>query len=462
MKRVLALALVVLSVLLLGAVVNAVADDMAFRYGGDIRIREEAFDHIPSGFAENNYLRFRTALWGEVDPVSNVSVRVRVVDEFRAYFTPDQAGKPQTSSYECPDEFVLDNVYLEWRKIFGAPLAFRIGRQNLLYGNGRVLADGTPGDGSRTIYFNAAKLTFTGIDKTTIDLIATYNENEDELAINKSDRSLSRYGKALDDVTESGGGVYVTNRSMDTMLLEAYLLFKQESSYDQKATTNAGGEYVKPAKAWQKLDSQTGLVNNPDFNLYTFGCRLLPKFGKYVEGNFESALQVGDRGSESAVACMLDWYLTVKPAVLDVVKPAVDFGVYYLSGNKASTAMDEGWNPLWSRTPMSDLYVFAYDDARWSNLLMPHVGLTLTPTKKFKTNFSLNYLSAPEDDGAGTGHERGWLAIFRNDFTLGEDLLRKKDKLTAHLYFEALEPGDYYADNLDTAYFARWQVMYTF
>jgi hypothetical protein len=164
---------------------------------------------------------------------------------------------------------------------------------------------------------------------------------------------------------------------------------------------------------------------------------------------------------------MVDAFITHQLPMMAEAKPALDFGVYYLSGDDPKSAKDEGWDPLWARYPQaSELYVFWYwypkdPLGRWSNVLMPHAGLTLSPAAWLKTYASVGYLTAPEKDGPGGGDERGWLEVVKGEFTIGQKLLTEKDKLTGHLWLECLQPGDYYVKD-DNAYFARWQLVYEF
>ena len=179
------------------------------------------------------------------------------------------------------------------------------------------------------------------------------------------------------------------------------------------------------------------------------------------------AYQRGDRGEQEVSGYMVDAFLTSTLPVMEDWKPAVDFGLYYLSGDDPNTADDEGWNPLWARYPqMSDLYVYAFDAdgaGRWSNVSMPHAGLTLSPAKWLKTTAMVGYMFAPEKNGPGGGDERGLLCTLKNEFTIGENLLLHKDKLTGHIQVEVLQPGNYYSSQEDnTAVFARWEIAYAF
>ena len=67
-----------------GSVLAGISANMV-RFGADERIRQEYFDNVPvksdpPGLARgglNDYLRFRTRIWGEFDPMKDVTLRVR-------------------------------------------------------------------------------------------------------------------------------------------------------------------------------------------------------------------------------------------------------------------------------------------------------------------------------------------------------------------------------------------------
>jgi hypothetical protein len=429
----------------------------AIRYGADERIREEYFDSLPvkSGAytrgGENNYFRFRTRVWGEMDLMENVTLRGRLANEFRIWDKPDMSARPQASNWEFPDEVVFDTLYLEARDLLDKKLDVRIGRQDLIYGTGKVILEGTPGDGSRTIYFNAAKAVWKGFKDTAVDVFGIYNPAEDDLAMDLSGdmdayRNLTVYstrGGPWADVTESGAGVYVKNKSVKGMPLEVYGLYKQEGDYELTNGTAIG-----------QLD------------LGTLGFRLMPELAKNVKGNLEVAYQLGERGDQDVQGAMVDASVNCQLPMCEAMKPAVEAELYYLSGDDGDTAKDEGWDPLWARYPQfSELYVFCFDaesaGGRWSNLLTPRLTVTASPAKWLKTTAAVSYLYAPEADGAGGGHTRGWLGQAKAEFTIAEKLLTQKDKLTGHLQVDLLDPGDYYTGD-DTGIFARWEMAYAF
>lgn len=57
------------------------------------------------------------------------------------------------------DEVIVENLYFEALEPWGLPIGLRAGRQDLLYGDGFLVADGGPLDESRTSYVNGVVLT---------------------------------------------------------------------------------------------------------------------------------------------------------------------------------------------------------------------------------------------------------------------------------------------------------------
>ena len=466
-KRIVGLAIAVMLVGLVGLVSVATAGDIPTRFGADLRLREEAFDHFPvPPQGQYDYFRVRPRVWGEADLLPNVTFRARAVDEFRIWDVPTTDKRQRRGTYEFPDEIVFDNLYLDLRDLLDKQLDLRVGRQEMIYGTGKVILEGTPEDGSRTIYFNAVKAVWKGIQDTTVDVFGIYDPAVDPIAVHTAHRDLTGYTGANDDMTESGAGVYLKNKAIKALPFEAYGIYKNESEWDQAATKDpkSATGFKAPKLAWQTLDKASGKINNDALDLGTLGFRLMPKFTPDLSGNLEAAYQFGDRGGEKVTGWMTDAFATYAIPGCPW-KSAVDAGVYYLSGDDPKTSKDEGWDPLWARYPQySELYVYLYPRGRWSNLMMPHAGVSMSPTAWLKTSAMVAYLNAPEKDGPGTGDERGWLEVVKGEFTIAQGLLAKgerKDKLSGHVWLEVLQPGDYYTEDT-TAYFARWQLMYEF
>ncbi len=416
-----------------GGAVAPPAEKKAFDWGGDIRLRGVNFDYIPGNTpgTTNVFFRGRTQIWGQYSFSDNALFRARLVNEFRSY--EEGSG---TNKYDFPDEYVFDHLYFDFNNLFDGKLDLRIGRQDLIYGNGRVILEGNPLDGSRTIYFNAVKASLKW-EKTVVDLLGIYNKAEDELAINTQHRDLVGFGNS--DMDESGGGIYAKNKSIEKMPLEAYYLFKNES------------EYTPP---WTSVEVD-------DLYLHTLGFRLMPQLSEGVSGNLEAAGQIGERGDQDVQGWMVDAKLSYKFAVSEKVNPSASVGLYYLSGDDPDSADDEGWNPVWARWPQySELYLYSWrpkEDggvARWSNLTMPYLGLDVPFSSKATLFLLGGWMFAPEKNGPGTGDERGVLATAWLKYKLS-------DTWSGHLLGEIVDPGDYYTAD-DTSHFVRLEMSCTF
>lgn len=406
-----------------------------FTFGGDIRLREVYFDNIPypngaeSRGGMNHFQRYRTRLWGEYQGNENFMIKSRLVNEFRTYV------EPTNNSWNSVDEIVVDNLFFDWKL---NDWSLRFGRQDLIYGTGKLILDGTPKDGSRTIYFDAVKLTYSGLDSTTVDFLVMDTHAKDPIAMHSEDRDIVGYsGGDGYEGTESGGGVYVKNKSLDNLPFEAYYLVKTH-------------------------DQEVAFINNKD--RHVVGTRLMPVFSSLLKGNLEVAYQFGDDIS----AYMIDAKANLGIAPLAEQKASIGLGWYYLSGDDADTEEDEGWNPLWARWPQySELYVYGYDTdgaGRWNNINMPYVSFSISLIEQLKTDLLLGYMWAPEKNGIGGGDQRGLLFTCNNSFTLMEKWLTSKDKLGGHILVEFMEPDDYYTDAQQdhTACFLRFELNYSF
>lgn len=427
--------------------------------GGDLRVRQEAMDNLPminGRVMENqNYLRIRPRVWGQVKN-EDFKLYIRGADEFREYFHPSNS-----KNYQTPDELILDNLYLDLYNLFGDKLDLRIGRQDFfgptgpMYGAGRVLCDGTPFDGSRTVFMDAIKATVKFDEKNTLDLLAIYNSPDTELSWGhpkKTDgseykeRPLTSIDPRSTDLTESGGGAYFKSKEFDALPFELYYIFKRES----KAKLPGG------------VDLQGRKV-------HTVGARVMPKLTETLSAEFEGAAQAGQKdGGASTSGYMGYGGLTYKPLVDSTAKPYFTGSCYYLSGDSHRGAgdNDSSWDPLWARWPQfSEMYVynFIYGAGYWSNLIYPSVesGVDFQNGHRVRANVGPMYAAVQDDLGSGGGNMYGWFGMARYDFPLWKKIFGKRGDLSGHVTAEVLDPGDYYSSDR-LAYFLRWEVVAKF
>lgn len=405
-----------------------------FEWGGDVRFRIESIGDVSThtnGTIDQLFNRDRIRLWASYAPDENIIFKARLTNEFRFY----DEGRQVTDAWDPFNELVPDNLYLDLNKLGGGMLNLRVGRQDMFYGNGRVIADGTPLDGSRTFFFNAIKANVIFNAANKLDLLGIYNTYRDPLTLNQQEKVyLLEQGQ-----DESALGLYGSNSQFEQFPFEYYWVFKHEDN-----------------------SLMTDRKTKEDADFHTFGARVMPKFGSGVSGNLEVAIQSGDHGDANVGGSMLDASLTFAPEWGGSLKPSFTAGYYYLSGGDlAGQGNDESWHPIFSRWPqISELYLYSwvgsqYGVGGWTNLSAPFVGLDLVPFDQ--STFKLRYydLSADLADGPGGGDKRGDLITAQLTYNYTKNL-------KGHLIAEFLDTGDYYTPGTDDANYVRFQVEYSF
>ncbi len=411
-----------------------------FSWGGDVRVRLVNWDEIPIAKGATNltqwqYHRTRTRIWGEYGFTPDISAKIRLTNEFWDFTDGKPAGRP-LDNQEFFSEVVPDNLYMDFNNLLGGKLNLRIGRQDMIYGTGKIILDGTPEDGSRTIYFNAIKAQYKIADDLTIDLFGMANKDEDELAINSQHRQVSPAG-----INERAAGFYVKNKH-PMYPSEIYYVYKQE-------------------------DDTTGADN--DIDLHTAGIRLMPKFNDALSGNLEVAYQTGEMENNTVTdigGWMVDAKLAYKLPMASSFKPVIDLSYYYLSGDDPNTTTDnEGWWQVFGRwSQWNELYVYSYiatngaprtGPAWWTNLSVPSVGLNMAITEKGKLSLRAAWMMADEDDGAGTGKDRGLYLTSKFNYTFNKHF-------SGHVVYEHLNPGNYDVSTAKNAHFFRTELMFKF
>jgi hypothetical protein len=443
----------------------APSDEWKFKWGGAERVRHEYWrnwkdmnnQNTPATEDNRNLFRVKTSLWGQADYGKNLSGYLRLANEFRAYpyFGGTTGSNPDKSAdkkgyYFDINEVVVDNLYADIKNFMELPVDLRIGRQDFLgaYGEGFLIMDGTPGDGSRTFYFNAAKASWRMDDKNTIDFVYINNPRDEEFmpVINRTmlERRGTNKDKApfnLNTTDEIGYVAYWKNKSVENLSLEGYYIYKSEDdqggvgAQSKKSQINTIGSFAKY-----------------NFSPFTFRGQLASQFGKYGD---EDRTGLGGYG-------WLDY--DFKDTAWS---PQASIGYVYLSGNDLDSAKNEGWDPLFSRFPLwSELYLLSYAGETgvvgyWTNLSMPGATLKFKPSEKMKLSFSYYYLMANEDVASssifsGTSKQRGTMPQVRIDYTFD-----KKKNVTGYIIAEYLDPGKFYK-NEDPAIFVRTELQVKF
>ena len=420
------------------------AAESKFTWGGDFRFRVVSLNDIPMEAARNvsfkidesNFTRFRTRLWGKYVFNEDYQFKIRAVNEFRNYDTNELRINGQTikadKTWKALDEVVFDELYLDINNQFDGKLNFRVGRQALIYGTGKIILEGNPLDGSRTIYNNALKSVYQINDKNSLDFFYFNNAQKDDLAIHSSYRNIIEWD-------EEGAAVYGKSKSFEAVPFEYYYVYKDEKR------SGRDGDRV---------------------HLNTIGTRIMPKFTPTLDANVEVASQWGSQGGTDMSGVLFDSQLNWKLMPDSPLKVTPSIGYYYLSGDDAGSSKNEAWHPVLSRWPQfSELYLYSFIDGggghnigSWSNISMPWIGVSLTPFKNANLNVRYYNLSANEIDKSrhpGLGDDRGDLITAKLKFKINKQWY-------GHLVAEFMEAGDYYQDDMDTAHFLRAEINYKF
>ncbi|MBQ7189585.1 MAG: hypothetical protein IJR99_09250 [Kiritimatiellae bacterium] len=437
--------------------------------GADLRVRQEMADNIPghpgdplspyptASGKNQNWIRYRPRVWGKAE-YGDFGVYVRLADEMREYIVKNHKRRDDRS-YNFPDELIVDNLYFEGKGLFNDFLDFRIGRQDFLdggapaYGAGRTMMDGTPYDGSRTLFMDAARFILHMTDKTTLDAFAIYNNSRNELHWGRPTPD-PRPMNAIDprdeaDMDEWGGGLYLKSREIsDQLPFELYWIYKHDSDY------HLLGNYM-PAR----------YVN-------TFGVRFIPQFTEELSAELEGAAQRGEKSNGTQTGGYMGYAALKYRPEWETVSPARLFfkaDCYYLSGDKhrGKDDNDTAWDPVWARWPQdSEMLVYGplYGLGYWSNMVYPTLGTGADIAKHHKLNLYSGPMFAAVQDGLGGGDSNyeGWLSVARYDFPIW---LNKSEggrgEIFGHIMAECFQPGDYYESD-KTAYFFRWEVVLKF
>jgi len=419
----------------------------ARNYGFQLRIRqvflETAIDLNDMTDDETHFFRIRSALWGRVRPTPNTEIYARLNNEFRRYLRPD-------TEFEI-DEVIFETLYVRWTDMAGLPLDLTVGRQNIMLGEGFLVMDGGPLDGSRTNYQNGARLTWRTRSQT-IDFLAISNPAHDEYlpVINDQDRMLVESDERL-------VGVHLSCTRVRGLEFQPYYFYKEE-------------------------DPRTGSPHH--LKLHTPGARLAYQLTAGVKIVAEAAVQRGDRCGEDVSAFGGYGYVEKRSPSSG---EGITLGMIHLSGKKKGTV--DPWNPLLSRWPKwSELYIYTLirEDgvAYWQNFGALFLKLDAPFRNRGVFSACVYRLTAHEPRlGFFPSHHRGWL--------LESQLrLRLHPGIKGHLLAEVFLPGDFYAEaaswgpfpadepkvpetapistkgslgfGMDRAVFLRWELLFDF
>ncbi|MBN1359957.1 MAG: alginate export family protein [Sedimentisphaerales bacterium] len=397
-----------------------------------------------------NFQRYRTRWWAKWILGEDIDFNTRLTWEFRTWADPPR--RPQATDF---DEVLFDRFNITLRNMFGMPLTGVIGRQDVILGVGWLMLDGTPLDGSRTIFTDSARFTYDwAAKKTKLDMIYVDNGA-------KTDRWLKPLGdehRALTEQDEHGAVLYLTNTSIENVQLEGFFMYKNDNPIDS-AVTNMPAQWTRKAE------------------IYTFGGAIAGTPAERWKYRAEAAIQTGEKsditsGLSAGTMRDLEAYgalTNLEYLFNDARSNSLHVGYEYASGDDPATADNEQFDLLWAEWPRwSELYIYTYTNetmiAESTNLHRLNVGHKFKPCKAWEISTDYHALWADE---MGQPWNPGGLTLgssrFRGHLITCWAKYKYGTHIAGHLLGEYLIPGDYYAAvNNDEAFWLRFNLEYTF
>lgn len=415
------------------------------KFSGDIRLRYEyVLNETTLNATDKNhelsYMRFRGRFGATITAVTNLDLNIRLAAEPREWINGRNASGWNHVNGNGWDwtEGLIDQLNVSYKDAFELPMSITVGRQDIAMGDPTspwLVADGTPVDGSRTAYFDAARVVYNVEDiHTKFDgvFINQYAENDKWLPV------MNGLDKFQTEQDERGAILYVSNTSMKKMQVDGFFMYKHD-------------EKVAPAG------------DNAD--LYTTGGRLAGKLDKNWSYNTEGAFQLGNRNFQDVSAFGVN--SRIMYSLNDKRNNRFRLSYEYESGDDPNSKSYEQMDILWGRYPRwteSGIFYSKTETGRPGDVSNYHrmgPGWSISPCKKTDLRLDYYYLLADQNTASVSqpklfskdGNTRGHMVTSCLKYIYNQHF-------SGYVLGEVLFPGDYYVAN-DTEMFLRAELMYT-
>ena len=320
------------------------------------------------------FSRHRTRVGVTWTTTTELRVRAVLANEFFSWY------RARTIPDFTLNEIFFDNLYVKWIPD-DLPFSVTAGRQNMRFGDGFIIMDGGPLDGSRSIYFNALRVDVEPAEGHDVTLFAMHQPVRDDLLPRINDA-----GRRLQEVPIDAAGVHY---SCENLPLGAQAYFLASRSENEIPAHIGGGTLSK--------------------ELYTPGIRLSGAITTALHMTAEGAIQLGqweaayqDEEHSTADYRSWAWHASLRwmPEFMAKQDFTLEAGFYQYSGGLISGGemVIQNWNPLFGRWPIwSESFIYSLASfrggiARWSNLAAPFARMTLRPTQHFILRAMLQHI----------------------------------------------------------------------
>src|ERR1017187_3882279 len=359
-------------------------------WGADLRFRNEYFYDLitlnpRANLNEQEYFRFRGRIWTSIPPIDDLSLNARLASEPREWMNPAGYTVYKGRTGFDATEGIFDNVNAKWKNIGGLPLTATVGRQDIFLGDGWLVGDGTPYDGSWTYFLDSARLAYELKDQqTTIEAIGIIQSARDSdwmpVITAVQDRLLT-------EQNEKGAILQIANTTMKAANLTGYFIYKHDDA-ENMSLAEAQAYHPDNADIYTFGGRVNGLLTD---NLkywvegaYQFGRKDYPILASpYVPAN--TFRHIDAFGMNSKLTYMFK----------DKLNNQLNMSLDFLSGDDPnSRGSDEMFDVLWGRWPRwseTGLYMFPAETrvGQEANLIRFGPTWTVNPVKDLE--FSASY-----------------------------------------------------------------------
>lgn len=381
--------------------------------------------------ASRAFTRHRTQLGATWSPTPTMLFGMRMTNEFRCYLAPSAVAFHL-------DEVFVEHLYVKIMRPWHQPVILTLGRQDIMLGEGFMVMDGHPLDGSRSVYFNALRLDWIMRHHQQVTVFASFQEATDDwLPI------IHGQNQELVEQPETGLGFYYTGR-WKKREIDVYFIHKGLGRNDAIPVSSA---------------------------INTIGSRVKQPLLKSIDLSAvaEAGYQFGRYGDSGRRAFGGHGYLRYYPgwtAARGFLPSSLAAGVIYLSGDDPDTGNREGWDPMFARWPKwSESYIYTQikEDAVawWTNLISLNAAVQFPLSAQINLRLDYHHLTAPRK-AATSADFPGGPGVTRGDLFIGKLSFRIDSRWSGHLLWEGFNPGDYYFDGADSYAWIRAELMYQY
>jgi hypothetical protein len=355
-------------------------------------------------------------------------------------------------------EGIFDGLNVQWRNVLQQPATVTVGRQDIFLGDGWLVGEGTPYDGSWTTYLDAGRLTYEMKEQhTTFEAIGIVQDAYDDGWL----PTINSQNRIETEQNEKGAVFSVANTSVRAANATGYFIYKHDD----------------------RLNGVNGkLGDNAD--IYTIGGRLTGLLGDHWKYSVEGAYQFGRKQDTNIIdqavhlnASSATAYRTLNAygfngkftwLANDKLNNQLNVSFEFLSGDNPNSKNDEMFDVLWGRWPRwSEIGLYSYAAetriGQEANLIRVGPGWSITPLKNLDFSAAYYALFAPES--VPTREASSTLfsgdGNFRGHFIQGVLKYKFNAHVSGHLWAECLFPGDYYV-NQEPIPFVRAELAFTF